>query len=249
MAYRSGFFINLAVQIILLFVSAFFWRAAFAGGTGAVASVNEQQMLIYSVMSIVLSNLFTVSVENSIRSKLRGGDISVDYIKPVNIFLLYFSEDVGSMVTSLFQSVLPILVCSALFIVAPKPASFAALLLFLISAAQSFLLLWMISALFGLLYFKAIELGPLGTIKDYLIKILSGTFVPIWFFPRVVQKVLNYLPFIYTYQLPLGIYIGRTSFPDACRGLLVQAGWIALFFILFVFCKNRIEKNLFVQGG
>ena len=249
MTYRSDFFISLIAQVMLLFVSAFFWRAAYSGGAGSVASVNERQMLVYSVMAIVLSNLFTVTVENNVRGKVRKGDIAVDYIKPVDVFLIYFSEDLGNMITSLAQRVAPVLLCSALFIVAPLPKSAFHFVLFLCSAILSFLLLWIISALFGLLYFKVIDMGPLGSVKDYLIKILAGTFVPIWFFPSVVQKVLNFLPFIYTYQLPLSIYIGRSSIPEALRGMGVQAFWVLLFGTLFFFCKGRVEKNLFVQGG
>jgi len=211
--------------------------------------VGREQMLVYSVMAIVLSNLFTVSVETNVRGKIRRGNVAVDYIKPVNVFLMYFAEDIGSMVTALFLRCAPILLCSALFIAAPRPASFTAFILFAASSLLSYLILWLISALVGLMYFKAVEMGPVGTIKDYLIMIFSGSFVPIWFFPEPVQKVLEFLPFIYTYQLPLGIYIGRTSAVRGLKGMLIQLIWVAVFLALFITLKRKTERNIFVQGG
>ncbi len=246
--YRFEFFTNLAVQIILLFVSSFFWKAAFRG-LDTVQMVDERQMIVYSVMSIVLASIFTASVESNIRSKVRRGNVAVDYIKPVNIFCMYFAEDIGNMVTNIVQRVIPVLACSSLFIVVPKPASIPHFFLFLASTCLSFLILWFISALVGLFYFKAIEMGPIGIIKDYLIRLLAGTFVPIWFFPAAVQTVLQFLPFIYTYQLPLSIFIGRASLGEAFWGIFIQIIWVFVFYLLFIRLKNRIEKNILVQGG
>ncbi|PKM62629.1 MAG: hypothetical protein CVU97_04180 [Firmicutes bacterium HGW-Firmicutes-21] len=248
MNYRFDFFTKLAVQVILLFVTSFFWKAAYRG-IDTVQMVNEQQMIIYSVMSIVLASVFTASVESNIRSKVRQGNVAVDYIKPVNVFWMYFAEDIGNMVTNIIQRVAPVLICASFFIVVPKPVSLAHFLLFLTSSCFSFLILWLISALVGLFYFKVIEMGPIGIIKDYLIRLLAGTFVPIWFFPSSVQTVLQFLPFIYTYQLPLSIFIGRTSLNDALWGMLIQILWVLIFFALFVRLKNHVERNILVQGG
>lgn len=246
--YRSEFFINLLVQVILLFTTALFWKAAYKG-IDTVEMVNEQQMLVYSIISIILTNSFGINVENALRGKVRMGSVAVDYIKPVKIFLMYFSEDIGNVVTSFIQNVIPIFIFSSLFIIVPKPASTVHFLLFLVSSVFSYMILWFIAAIFGLFYFRVIDMGPVGGIKDYLIKILSGTFVPIWFFPTPVQNALQFLPFIYTYQLPISIFIGRASFEDAVKGMLVQIIWILIFGVLFMRLKKSIEKNIFVQGG
>lgn len=248
LSYRFQFYINFVVKIVLLFTSAFFWKAAY-NGLDDVGLVDERQMMVYSVMSIVLSCVFVINIDGNLRSRVRMGNLAVDFIKPVDVFLMYFAEDVGSMLTSLFQNALPVLLFAALFIVFPTPYSPLHFILFITSACLSFLILWLISALFGLLYFWFIDMGPLSNIKDYLILILSGSFVPIWFFPIGVRRVLSLLPFIYTYQLPLSIYIGRSSAADALEGMLIQLLWVVLFTLAFVRLKNRVVKNISVQGG
>ena len=246
--YRAEVWFGLFSKVVLLFASVFFWKAAYMN-IDMVASVDEQQMIVYSILSICLSALFTVSVEGNIRSRVRMGNVAIDFIKPIKVFWMYFSEDVGNCITSFAQTVVPILILSAIFIVPPMPASFLYLLLFLLSSVFSFIILWFMSALFGLLYFWLIDLGPLGSIKDYIIMILSGSFVPVWLFPEPIRIVLNFLPFIYTYQHPLSIYIGKISYTEAIFGIGVQLFWVIIFMGIFYVLKQRVEKNIMVQGG
>ncbi len=246
--YRWEFFFNLASQIAVLFITAFFWKAAYST-VSVAAGVDERQMLVYSVMAIVLACVNNITIENMLRDKVRRGNVAVDYIKPVNVFLMYYSEDGGGVITSILQNVLPIIICASLFIVAPIPASFARLLLFIAAAIVSFVMQWLLSAIFGLLYFKVIDMGPMGNIKEYLIKILSGTFVPIWFFPQFLQNFMNYLPFVYLYQFPLSIYIGKATYSEIATGFAVQFVWLIVFFVLFVIYRKRVEGNMMVQGG
>ena len=79
--------------------------------------------------------------------------------------------------------------------------------------------------------------------------ILSGSFVPVWLFPEPIRIVLNFLPFIYTYQHPLSIYIGKISYTEAIFGIGVQLFWVIIFMGIFYVLKQRVEKNIMVQGG
>lgn len=248
LSYRFEVLITFFSQIVILFASSFFWKAAY-NGINTVAMVNENQMLIYSVLSIILGNIFSMSIENSIRQKVRSGNVAIDFIKPVNIFYMYLSEDIGNTITAILQRSIPILIFSSLFIVTPIPASAAHFFIFLISVCLSYIIMWIISAIFGLFYFWAIDLGPLSEIKRYIILILSGSFIPIWFFPETVQRILAYLPFIYIYQFPLSVFIGRTSVTEALKVLCIQLLWIFILGLLFSKMKKSVENNILVQGG
>jgi len=246
--YRAEVFAAIASRLVLILASAFLWKAAYSG-VDQVAGVDQLRMLRYTVMSGVLGSLFVFSIEGEVRQKIRMGNIAVDFIKPVNIFKLYFMQDIGNLLSAVFQRAVPVLIFSALFITAPLPSSALNLVLFLISAAVSYIILWHISALTGLLYFKVFNLGPLSNIKDYVISILSGSLIPIWFFPEPLQQILRFFPFIYIYQLPLGIFIGRSSLSDAVFGMAIQAIWAILFALLFRYCSRRVEKSVLIQGG
>ena len=248
LSYRFDVFITISIRLIFLFASVFFWKTAFAG-IDEVADVNEEQMLVYSIMAIILTIVNTFYIENKVRQKIRQGDVAIDFIKPVNVFLLYFMEDLGDSISSIIQRALPILICAMLFVIVPLPYSLLHFLLFLLSSVFSFLILWLLAALFALLYFKFIDLGPLAYVKNYLVTILSGALIPVWFYPEPVQRVLDYLPFIYIYQLPLSIFIGREDLAGALTGIGIQIFWCILLALLFNFCRKRIEKAIIAQGG
>ena len=251
LSYRFEVFSSILTGTLFMFASVFFWRTAYAG-IDQVAQVSLNQMLCYGVMSVILGMFFqdiTFTVENEVQQKVQQGNISVDYIKPVNVFLMYFFQDVGNSFMAFVLKGIPVLIFAALFVVTPLPPSLPHFLLFYISAWISYTILWYMSALFALLYFKAINLGNLGYIKKYTILILSGSFVPTWFFPEWIQHVLSFLPFVYIYQLPLGIFVGRISLAEAVGDMVIQAVWCVFFGLLFAFCQRRVEKNVLVQGG
>jgi len=248
LAYRFEAFSSVIIQFVILSVNAFFWRAVYANYE-TVQDTDLNQMLIYSVMSVLLGCFFCKTVENKLRSKIRDGSVASDYVKPISLFGMFFAEDIGEIVVNITQRVIPLLVFSCIFIAPPIPASGLHFVLFLLSACASFFILWFVAALFGLLNFWLIDIGPIGGAKDIIIGFLSGSVIPIWFFPETIRNILAYTPFIYMYQTPIGIYIGRTGLNEAVQAIAVQIIWVLVFYGIFSFTKSRAVKNIMVQGG
>jgi len=248
LAYRFETISAVLIQFIILAVNAFFWRAVYANYE-TVRDTDLNQMLVYSVMSILLGCFFCREVEGKLRHKIRDGSVASDYVKPVSLFGMLLAEDIGGIATNITQKFIPIILFSCIFITPPVPASLLHFLLFLFSACVSFFILWFIGAVFGLLNFWLIDIGPIGGAKNIIIAFLSGSIIPVWFFPVNIQKILAYTPFIYMYQTPIGIYIGRTGLDEAVKAIAVQILWCAFFYGLFRFVKFKALKNIMVQGG
>ena len=248
LAYRFETLSAILIQFIILVADAFFWRAVYAN-YDTVQDVDLNQMLVYSVISVLLTCFFCRSVEGKLRDRIRNGSVATDYIKPINFFGMFLAEDIGEIVTNLTQRFIPIIVFSCIFIAVPVPASAVHFLLFLLSAFISFFILWFIAAIFGLLNFWLIDIGPIGGAKNIIIAFLSGSVVPVWFFPDNIQRILSFTPFIYIYQMPIGIYIGRTGIEEAIITMGIQIFWCVFFYGLFLFIKTKAVKNIMVQGG
>jgi len=248
LAYRFEAISSIFVQFVILSIGAFFWRAIYAN-RDVVQNVDLNQMLIFTVMATLLSCFFTHTVEGKLLNKIRDGSVAQDYIKPISLFGMFLSEDVGEIAVNITQRFIPIIVFASIFIVIPAPASVLHFLLFMLSTVFSFFILWFIAAIFGLINFWLIDIGPIGTAKNHIILFLSGSIVPIWFFPHSVQRVLSFTPFVYTYQTPIGIFIGRTSLEEAITEMAIQVLWCAIFFGLFTLVKSKALKNIMIQGG
>jgi len=231
-----------------MLASVYLWNSAFAEQE-VLEGLYLQQMVTYAVLAVVVSTLFTTGVENQISNGVYSGSIATFFLRPVRMFGMFFSDDMGSLVASIFLRTLPALIVGILFFRMRAPESAAALALALISVTFSFIIVWLISAIVGLFTFWAMNLGNLSYLKNVIISIFSGRLIPLWFFPQRAQDVFRFLPFQYTYQAPIAIYIGQTGADEAVFVIFIQIIWVALLFILMNLIWRRARKRVMVQGG
>ena len=248
MAYEFNVYGNIVMQTIIMITSAYFWKALYKG-QGMVGGVDADSMLTYVVLSSMLSVLLITNVERRIQMSVGKGTIATDMMKPINIFGVYFAEDIGSIAALIFQNMLPILLIGSLMIRVPRMADIRDLPLFVISVAESFLINWLIGALFGMIAFTAVNIDALIQVKKHLLRLLSGSIIPIWFFPPEAARVLGALPFVYIYQLPLSIYIGRGDRAQQLSQMRIQFLWLMILACIFFFVQNKVTRKVMVQGG
>ncbi len=248
MTYEFNVYGNIIMQTIIMITSAYFWRALYKG-RGMVGDVDADSMLTYVVISSLLSVLLITNVERRIQTSVVKGTVATDMMKPVNIFGVYFAEDIGNIIALIFQNMLPILIIGSLMIKVPGMADIRDLPLLIISVAESFLINWLIATLFGMIAFTAVNIDALIQVKKHLLRLLSGSIIPIWFFPPGVARVLESLPFVYIYQLPLSIYIGRGDRAQHLGQMRIQSLWLLILAGLFFYAQSRAARKVMVQGG
>lgn len=248
LAYRFDVYSNVLGQCIVMFATAFFWKALYIGHD-TVKGVSVEEMLTYTIISSAMAMVFNINVQNRVTDSVWKGTIATDMVRPISLFGLYFFEDLGNTAMLLLQNVAPIIIIGCVFITVPKPDSLMAFLLFLICLTISYLMNWLFAACFSTLAFVVIRIGPLGATKEHLIRLLSGSIIPMWFFPEGLRKVLEFFPFVYLYQLPLDIYIGKNELTEYLPRIGVQMMWLIFFFVLFQYLQGKVMKHVMVQGG
>lgn len=80
LAYRFDVYGNIIMQCIIMFATAFFWKALFAD-TSRVQGVDAENMLVYTVISSMMSVLFNINVENRVVKSVEKGTVAVDMLK------------------------------------------------------------------------------------------------------------------------------------------------------------------------
>jgi ABC-2 type transport system permease protein len=247
LAYRFEVFAAVGSQLILMLAAVFLWETAYSGGSSTTMQLN--QIVTYTILSILLGSVFICNVQDTIYRKVRDGTIVVDFYRPITLLGCYLADDLGSMMSSVVNKVLPLFLLASLFFKMPLPSSFTSFLLFIPSCLLSYAILWLLSAIVGLISFWFMELGNMGMVKDSIVRILSGSIVPLWFFPSSVQIISKFLPFQYTYQTPLAIYIGQITPLDAMIAMFIQLIWIALLYGILYAVWNKAKKKTLIQGG
>lgn len=246
--YRFDVYGNIIMQTIIMVTTAFFWRALFGSGSFG-NGMTADSMLTYTIISSAMSVLFTTGVERRIQRSVQQGSISVEMIHPINVFGVYFAEDMGTILALLFQNLLPIIIIGSLVIKVPVIASVSAIPMFAASLVLSMGINWLLAAIFGMWAFTAVEMDALIQVKKHLLRLLSGSIIPIWFFPDSLRAVLEALPFVYIYQLPLDIYVGSASTEDILRRMVIQVIWFAILGTVFFILQKRVLGKVMVQGG
>ena len=248
MTYEFNVYGNIIMQTIIMITSAYFWRALYTGRS-VMNGVDAGSMQTYIIISSALSVLLITNVERRIGHSVEKGSVATDMMKPISLFGMFLAEDIGSIIALIFQNMLPILLIGSLMIKVPVMADIRNLPMFVISVVESFLINWLIAALFGMMAFTTINNNALIQVKKHLIRLLSGSIIPIWFFPEGVSKLLSALPFVYIYQLPLSIYIGRGDRTTMISQMRIQFIWLVILSALFFYAQSRITRKVMVQGG
>lgn len=246
--YRFDVYGNIIMQTIIMVTTAFFWKALFGSGSFG-NGMTADSMLTYTIISSAMSVLFTTGVERRIQRSVQQGSISVEMIHPINVFGVYFAEDMGTVLALVFQNLLPIIIIGSLLIKVPVIASVSAIPMFAASLLLSMGINWLLAAIFGMWAFTAVEMDALIQVKKHLLRLLSGSIIPIWFFPDSLRAVLEALPFVYIYQLPLDIYVGSASTEDILRRMVIQVIWFAILGTVFFILQKRVLGKVMVQGG
>lgn len=246
--YKFTVYGNIITQTIIMIASAFFWKALYRG-KDAVMGVSVDTMLTYTVVSSMISILLMTNVERRIQMSVRKGTIAVDMMRPINVFRGFFAEDLGNMTALIFQNLLPVLVIGTIFIGFPTPSSTGNFFLFLVSLILAYMINWTMAALFGMLAFSIVELDALIQVKKHLIRLLSGSIIPMWFMPLWFRNILECLPFVYLYQMPLNIYVGQYTNESLIKGLSIQAAWAVTLLLIYIVRQKRVGRKLMIQGG
>lgn len=248
MAYRVDAWSFMVMQCLLMAAVGFFWRAVY-GDAEASHGVTGDMMITYTVVSMLMTSLYYMGVEDRISDAVKSGSIATDMIKPINLFSLYFAEDIGNIVFNLFFNTIPMFIVAVIIFGLPVPASPLHFLLFFVSFILGYAINWLFSATFAMFSFSVIDLGPVFSIKYHFVNMLSGAMIPLWFFPEWLRNALYCLPFVYMYQEPLSMYIGKYAPEECLMKTGIQAAWLVGLAILFAFAQNRATRRVMVQGG
>ena len=125
----------------------------------------------------------------------------------------------------------------------------ASILIFLISIILGCLINIYYSYIFGLLSFKFYNIWGISQIARAIIMLVSGAMIPLTFFPEIIQKLFNFLPFSSIIYTPAMIYLNKLSYAQIAKSLGLQLIWVVILMVLSKIMWNKVIDKLTIQGG
>ncbi len=248
-AYRWSVFFSMLNAAVSMYFLFYFWRSLY-GNLEKVAEISLPAMITYALMSRVIAGFIeSWWVDSYIEGRLQTGDVIIDLIRPFNFCGRLFAEALGGSISRLTLNIIPSLAIAFLLFRIQLPPNLLTTGLFLFSVMLSYIVLFSIDFLTGMIGFWTLEVGNFKFLRWVVIKLLSGSFVPLWFFPGTIQVVLRNLPFAAIYHLPLSIYIGRTSGSELFPALTGQIVWAIVLVCASLLALGLGRRKVVIQGG
>lgn len=252
MQYRAAALAGIVTQFAWGFLYLLLYRAFYQSDAG-VFPMDQQSLAAYIWLQQAFLALFAVwTLDNDIFELISSGNIAYELCRPCDLYSMLFFRTLGSRLARAALRCAPILLVAAL-LPAPYgmrlPASWAAAGLFVLS----FCLGALVVAAFGMLiYISAFfTISPMGVrlIAVSLVDFLSGSIIPIPFFPKTLQTVFSILPFGAMQNVPFRIYGGDLSGMEAAASILLQVFWLAVLILLGRLWMQKALRRVVIQGG
>ena len=165
---------------------------------------------------------------------------------------MWYFKIIGQKLSYTLLRFLPILLVASL-LPAPYrllfPSSFPRFLFFLFSLCVGTLLVTALTVFYPIISLITMNEKGVSSILIMIADILSGTVVPVSFFPDFLKMISKWLPFQYVSDLPFQIYTGTVSFQSAFFYTVIQVIWLFLLIMLGKILLKGIMKRVSVQGG
>lgn len=251
LAYRADILLTLFFRVLRLVLQISFWNGVFyeiKQYSTFQGEISLQDMIVYSVVSSVMTLIIDNDIIDQLEKKVRTGEIATDLIKPVNLKACLFCDLVGQKSSITLFLLLPYLTIGMIIVGGHFPC-WQNLLLSLIAIGNGVVIFFLLTYLVGLLSFWFFSVGHLKMLLNALMAVLSGSMVPLWFFPKFLYDVSHFLPFKSVYFVPLSIFMEKVPLSEVGWVMTQQILWIGILWGGSYFLWNISIKRLVVQGG
>lgn len=205
-AFRSHMLASLFVGPVLFLVQLFIWQAMYDGKELINGLTLTQMLTYYSVATLIHYITFDFADWN-LQMLVRTGKFVTFALRPMPHWLFALSQKLGHRTLALLFEVLPVLLFFILlFDVNLMPASLGWAIL---TIGLSFLMSFLVNYCVGLTAFWIVRADAVRRVFLLIKDITAGVFLPLSFFPDLLQKILFFLPFQFITYLPTRVYIGE----------------------------------------
>lgn len=248
MAYAANQIVHLSTSFIRGYVTVAIWWAVLAGQDNT-----SGEMVIATLRYMILSTLLTTAYsrlpERDITNRLQRGDIARDFLLPINIPTYMWCSAIGKVAAAAIIRVPMSFVVLSLIFGVDWNLDYAGLALGFPIMVFSFYLFFLMNSILDIFSFWWGEIYYLRYVKGALLTLLSGSFVPLWFYPSWLLSVVDALPLKNLYYLPISAILMVEETDAVISELILCLVWCgigtAVLGLIWTKAKNRVE----VYGG
>ncbi|NLO49241.1 MAG: ABC transporter permease [Clostridiales bacterium] len=250
--YRAAALAGIATQFAWGFLEIFAFRTIYSGNESGFPMPFSQLSSYIWLQQAFLALFMTWFYDRDILDAISSGNISYELSRPLDLYGRWFFQTAANRVARALLRCAPILVV-AFFLPGPfrlsLPENGVQALGFLVSLALGLGVVVAFGMLIYTLTFYTLSSTGLWAVFAMLADFMSGSVIPLPFFPSGIRKIAELLPFASMQNLPLRIYVGNIAGSDMLIGLVLQCFWLLSLVIFGRLIMRRALTKVTVHGG
>ena len=238
------FVLDYAVRLLRVLILLALWRTIL-GPQPTAGPMSLSAVLTYSLIAEVFAD--QLAVRTTLTEAFWEGTLVVRFLRPMGMVRQFGAEMAGRWAMNLAFFSLPLLLLAPLLGVDVRPASPLAAALFVLSLALAVLIGLVTEVLFGVLTVATEQ--PVWIIEWLhrgVATLLSGSLLPLAYYPWGLGDVFGWLPFAAMAWVPLAIYTGTGS---SLALISSQAVWAVVLWPVAAWLWRLNREKLVGYGG
>lgn len=208
------------------------------GQSGKISPSQSNYLMVYFLIIVIFSRLTTSDMEEWLIDDIKNGQISRDIVKPSPFFTRLLANDFVWRMSYLLY-IFPLIII--LWFLVPHTGFLLLFPMILIVYFQRFL----VATLIALTAFWVDQSNSLTHLKWMLGGLVSGSWLPLTFFPNWFQNIAHWTPFYSWGFFTAQLVIGKLNTQEIIFGVSLTIFW-TIFLFLFV---KLIWKKALIQYG
>ncbi len=236
-SYRMNFFLQvISPSIVFFFIKYNLWTSVYQGSqTTVLAGFTLKQMIFYHLWVLIISIMVSTYSSDKLSEDIRLGKISTYLIYPFNFWEFHTASFLSFQAIQTLISIITIGVLWSSGILHSISISILSQGLIYCFVASFFW--YSIQYLTAIMAFWLEETWILRVIFMIIKNFLSGSIIPLSFFPETFVEILKFTPFPYMIYYPVKIFMGEISLIGA--PLIILILWTTLIIVICHFVWKR----------
>lgn len=249
--YRMEALAGICTQIFFALIFIMIYLAFYESGGNPPMQWQELVNYLW-LQQAFFAIVYPFTRENDLLDMIKNGNLAYELVRPQNFYLKWYIKMLSKKLVAVLLRFMPVLI---LAIILPyplhlsPPSSLSHLIIFIIALTLGLLLVTSLNLLMHIL--TMFTLDEKGTLITYSVvaEILTGSTIPIPFFPLWLQKVAEFLPFRFIGDFPFRIYSGSIPLEEVHILIIGSIIWSIIIITLgYIISKISLKKAV-IQGG
>lgn len=250
MSFRADFIIQLLTGFLYNFANVAIIYKIMMFNRGTIVETTFNSSLNYIILSSAISAAFFFSVPpGEITQKIVTGDIVREILYPYSYLLALLAQCLGRFFTILLTRVVPSVVVLSVIFRSDWDIEWHRALLMFITLLIGYCAYFLFSTLIDLISFWRQETYYFHFMKEGLFLILSGSTIPMWFYPKWLLSIASYTPFKWMIYAPVAFVLNEITTSSMLEIAIMSFGWMMILGLICRYVWKKGVEKVTVFGG